>query len=236
MTEESNDGAGSAPHTDPACPACPAPRFAGQYTPELAARILGELETGRSLHSVCRDDGIPCYATVHGWVVRDVEAFAARYRRGARAIRYSTELGERILREIESGRSLHDVCHDEGMPSYSAARGWTAGLREFAARYHRARAIGNPRRGGEVLYTDAIAERVLTGLASGDTLHEICLDDVMPSESTVCKWVREDREGFAARYYAAREAGRGKAGRPTLYTPEIAERILSEVAAHLTCL
>jgi hypothetical protein len=36
---------------------------------------------------------------------------------------------------------------------------------EFAARYNRA--IGNPRRGRESIYTAEIAERILAGLAGG---------------------------------------------------------------------
>jgi transposase-like protein len=236
MTEEMKDE--TIPHDASITAASPMSRYARRYTPELAERILNEVLTGRALHRVCRDEGIPAYPTVYGWVLRDVEGFAARYarardiggRRGARAIQYSTELGERILREIESGRSLHDICRDDGMPNYSTALGWTARLREFAARYHRARAIGHPRHGGKVLYTDAIADRILAALASGRTLHDICLDDDMPSERTVYQWVSDDHAGFCARYYTARAAGRARMGRPTLYSPELADRILFELS------
>jgi hypothetical protein len=239
MTEEINDAAETTAH-DPAAstPASPANRNARRYTAELAERILNEVQSGRALLSVCRDDGIPNYHTVYGWVLRDVEGFAARYarardiggRRGARAIQYTTELADHIVREVESGRSLHDVCRDDGMPVYNTVLGWTARICEFAARYTRARAIGNPRHGGEMLYTAEIADRILAGLASGRTLHDICLDDDLPSERTVYQWVSDDREGFTARYYQARDAGRFKMGRPTLYTPELADRILYELS------
>jgi hypothetical protein len=52
----------------------------------------------------------------------------------------------------------------------------------------------------------------------------------MPSCRTVYLWVSEDREGFTARYYQAREAGRSRMRRATLYTPELAERILYELS------
>ena len=92
------------------------------------------MQGGRPLLSVCRDDGIPAYATVYGWVLRDVEGFAGRYarardiggRRGARAIHYTAELADHILREVERGRSLHDVCRDDGLPAYRTVLGWTA--------------------------------------------------------------------------------------------------------------
>src|SRR5258708_3867252 len=123
MTAETEDTAETMAH-DPSAsnPASPRSRYARRYTAELAERILNEVQSGRALLSVCRDDGIPAYATVYGWVLRDVEGFAGRYarardiggRRGARAIQYTTELADRILREVERGRSLHDVCRDDG--------------------------------------------------------------------------------------------------------------------------
>jgi hypothetical protein len=175
---------------------------------------------------------------VYGWVLRDVEGFAARYaracdaggRRGGGSIQYTSELADHIEGEIERGRSLREVCGDDGMPPHSTVHGWLGRIRDFAVRYRRACAIGNPRHGGNALYTDEIADRILTGLADGRTLHEICLDDDLPSKSTVYHWVSEDHEGFTARYYQARQTGRCKLGRPTLYTPELAERILFEVA------
>jgi transposase-like protein len=236
MTEEMKDA--TIPHDASITTASPRSRYARRYTPELAERILNEVLTGRALHRVCRDDGIPPYPTVYGWVLRDVEGFAGRYaracdgngRRGARAIQYSPELADRIVREIERGRSLHDVCRDNGLPAYRTVLGWTVRIREFGARYHRARAIGNPRHGGEDLYSEDLAELILAGLAAGRTLHDICLDDDMPSERTVYHWVSDNREGFCARYFRAREDGRFKMGRPTLYTPELADRILYELS------
>jgi transposase-like protein len=238
MTDQNEDAAETAGHAPSASTSSPTNRNARLYTAELAERILNEVQAGRALLSVCRDDGIPAYNTVYGWVLRDVEGFAARYarardiggRRGARAIRYTAELADHIVREVERGRSLHDICRDDGIPCYSTVLGWTARLREFAARYDRARAIGNPRHGGEPLYTSELADRILAALAGGRTLHDICLDDDMPSCRTVYHWVSEDHEGFTARYYQARDAGRCQMGRPTLYTPELAERILHEVS------
>ena len=86
------------------------------YTAELAERILREVEGGRSLHDVCRDDGIPGYSTVHTWVSRDYHGFAARHA-SAREIGYAgrdhgtiytEELAERVLQELSNGRALCD--------------------------------------------------------------------------------------------------------------------------------
>jgi transposase-like protein len=209
------------------------------YTAELAERILHEVEGGRSLHDVCRDHGVPAYSTVRGWVVRDHEGFAARYigareighpRRG-RAPLYTAEIAERVLRELADGRTLDDVCRDHGMPSYTTVRGWVIGDREgFAARYIGAREIGRPRCGRAPRYTAELAERILQALADGRTLRNVCLDDGMPAASTVQLWVSDDLEGFAARYRRAREAGRCSIRHATLYTAELAERILFELS------
>jgi hypothetical protein len=51
----------------------------------------------------------------------------------------------------------------------------------------------------------------------------------MPALNTVLKWVREDHDGFAARYRQACEIGNAPRGRPSRYTAELGERILREL-------
>jgi hypothetical protein len=81
------------------------------------------------------------------------------------------------------------------------------------------------------VYTPEIAERILRQLKTGRALRAVCRDQGMPRATTVQHWVSKDREGFAARYRAAREIGGYKlAGRPTLYTAAIAQRILDGVS------
>jgi hypothetical protein len=78
--------------------------------------------------------------------------------------------------------------------------------------------------GRSTLYTAEIAERILDGLANGRSLRAICEDEGI-SGPTVQGWVREDREGFAARFHLARQIG-GGSPRHFAYTPEIADKIL----------
>jgi hypothetical protein len=75
------------------------------------------------------------------------------------------------------------------------------------------------------LYTPELAERILQQLTRRRTTTEICSEPGMPSERTVRQWVEDDVEGFAARYHEARRIGAAPLGRPTIYTPELAERI-----------
>jgi len=56
-------------------------------------------------------------------------------------------------------------------------------------------------------YTQEVAERICEQLADGQTLRQVCKADDMPPESTVRRWVLDDREGFAAQYTQAREIG-----------------------------
>jgi hypothetical protein len=145
--------------------------------------------------------------------------------------RYTAEIAERILNEVQGGRSLHDVCQDDGIPGSSTVRGWVARNRDgFAVRYNRALEIGRPARNLSPVYTAEIAERILRELADGCTMEAVCRDEGMPAPSTVYLWVSEDREGFTERYFRAREDGRAKLRRATLYTDELAERILHELA------
>jgi hypothetical protein len=83
--------------------------------------------------------------------------------------------------------------------------------------------------GGHTVYTAEIADVVLSELTAGRTLYDICRDPGMPSERTVRLWVIVNREGFAARYGQARKISGVWLGRPSVYTAELAERILDEL-------
>jgi hypothetical protein len=144
------------------------------YTAELAERILRELLTGRSLRSVCKDDGIPSERTVRTWATEDREGFAALYRQarkiGERAIADRRhEIFNWILDQLRSGRTLRSICRRDGMPVVSTVLLWASKDR---ARYDLARELGydmmadhivdiadNVRR--EWIYTDASDKPVL---------------------------------------------------------------------------
>lgn len=50
-----------------------------------------------------------------------------------------TEIQEKLLAEIQTGRSLRQVCTDEGMPHFTTVLRWVAADGQFASRYARAR-------------------------------------------------------------------------------------------------
>jgi hypothetical protein len=129
------------------------------YTGEIADRILDQLAAGRTLIDVCDADGMPTPGTVRNWVTDDREGFRARYRKArdighakaGRSAPYTPELAVRILAELREGRSLRDVCRDDGMPTSGTVLDWEATDRDgFAARYQRARDIGYQIRGEEL--------------------------------------------------------------------------------------
>jgi hypothetical protein len=114
------------------------------YTAELAERILRQLLTGRSLRSVCKDDGIPSERTVRTWATEDREGFAALYREarkiGERAIADRRhKIFDWILGQLRSGRTLRSICRRHGMPVVSTVLLWA---RADRARYDLAREIG----------------------------------------------------------------------------------------------
>jgi hypothetical protein len=124
-----------------------------RYTAEIAERILGKLLTGRSLRDVCKDDGIPPESTVRTWVTENREGFAARYSHARKAGHQALadrqrEIVDRILGELASGRTLRDVCRDDGMPVPSTVLAWMA---EDRVRYDRARELGYQEMAEEIL-------------------------------------------------------------------------------------
>jgi uncharacterized protein (UPF0147 family) len=184
------------------------------YTAETAERILGELAAGRSLHDICRDDGMPHQDTVLNWVRQDREGFAARYRQARQSghgspgnVGYSPEIAHRFLGEVMGGRTLVEVCDDPDMPHHATINRWVVTDHEgFAARYRSARQVGRLSR-AKVAYTREIADQVLDELMSGRTLVDICADPEMPSATAVRQWLRDNLDGFTARYWEAREIG-----------------------------
>jgi hypothetical protein len=184
------------------------------YTAEIVDRILAELQTGRSLSDICGDDGMPHRDTVTKWITQNREGFAARYRQAREIAQsspcypgYTEETAERLLGDLMSGRTLVEVCADPGMPDHTTVNRWVATDRDgFAARYRRAREIGQLRN-ASVPYTPEIADRILDELMSGWPLHDVCNAPDMPAASSVRNWIKDNRDGFRARYWEAREIG-----------------------------
>jgi hypothetical protein len=179
------------------------------HTPEIADRILSELRAGRSVHDICRDDGMPCRDTVLEWVRQDRDGFAARYRQARETghgspgpVGYTTQIADQFLEELMGGRTLVKVCGDPGMPCTTTINKWVATDREgFAARYRAARQVGQLSQ-AEVPYTAEIADQILDALMSGQPLHDICAEPDMPSATSVQHWLKDK-----ARYWEAREVG-----------------------------
>jgi hypothetical protein len=80
---------------------------------------------------------------------RKLDAAAAgrrQYRlteRRGRPTAYSAEIAERILDGLSEGRTLLDICDDQGLPTSRTVYSWVSENREgFAAHYHQAREIG----------------------------------------------------------------------------------------------
>jgi hypothetical protein len=151
---------------------------------------------------------------------------------GGRPSHYTAEIAQRILDELAAGRPLDAVCHDDDMPPRSTVRQWVSDDREgFAARYREARkrAKTDVRPGHPPVYAADIAEHILQQLSAGRTLADICGDPGMPVPGTVWQWIVADRDGYAERYRRAREIGRARLGRRTLYTADLADWILNQL-------
>ncbi len=50
-----------------------------------------------------------------------------------------TEIQEKVVEAIQTGRSLRQVCQDEGMPDFRTVQRWIVSDGQFAVRYARAR-------------------------------------------------------------------------------------------------
>lgn len=117
------------------------------YSRELADWIIEQMKQGRALSVVCRDPGMPNENTVRAWAQANRDGFGARYRSVAlpsgHPTSYTDELAERICTELRTGRTLIDVCRDEGMPGEHTVLEWVQRNRGgFTEAYRLAREIG----------------------------------------------------------------------------------------------
>jgi hypothetical protein len=62
-------------------------------------------------------------------------------------------------------------------------------------------------RGRPTVYTPEVADAILLRLRMGETLLDICETEGMPCRGTIHIWVKDDHEGFAARFYRDRDIG-----------------------------
>ena len=67
------------------------------------------------------------------------------------------------------------------------------------------RAVMAGKSGRPTLYTPEVADTILEQVAAGRPLVKICRASKMPAYRTVREWIADDREGFRARYAAAKE-------------------------------
>jgi hypothetical protein len=184
------------------------------YDAGIAERVLAEVTRGRTLADACRDEGMPAPKTVRRWAAADRQGFAARLQRareagagGASRACYNRQIADRIIDGIAAGRSLTGTCRDVGLPHRATVACWIADDHDgFAARYRAARETGHCKP-SLVAYSPEIADRIISMLMRGEMMVDICQEPDMPHANTVLTWVKEDREGFAARYQRAREAG-----------------------------
>lgn len=92
------------------------------FSPELAELICSRLSEGESLRSVCRDEAMPCTATVFGWLAKD-KVFLEQYARAMEA--RTNAMAEEILEiaDDSSGDAVRDPeTGDERMDAEFVAR------------------------------------------------------------------------------------------------------------------
>lgn len=85
------------------------------YSPEMAARICEGLATGRSLRSVCREEGMPSLASIFLWISKYPE-FSEQY---AKAKQTGLEaLAEDLLEISDDGQNDWMANNDPENPGY----------------------------------------------------------------------------------------------------------------------
>lgn len=106
------------------------------YAEKLAAveAVCRRIETGLSLAEACRRPDAPAWSTMQWWLGRyrelralvDAAQAEAAEAYGARRAhhRWSPKVAAEVLRRMEDGRGLDEVCAERDMPAYSTVMRW----------------------------------------------------------------------------------------------------------------
>lgn len=121
-----------------------------------------------------------------------------------RTVVYSRRLADHICDLLRAGYSLGAICRDPRLPNMRTVEIWVTRDRDgFAARYRDAqRCIPVSH-----VYSPAVAEEFCARMSIGRLVTDVCRDADMPGTTAVRRWVRRDRDGFAAPYRIARRLG-----------------------------
>ena len=87
------------------------------YTPELAAEVCRRISEGESLRGVCRDESMPCTATVLKWA-RDIPEFAEQYAKAREAL--LEHWAEEITEIADDGSNDWMERHEKDNVGYAA--------------------------------------------------------------------------------------------------------------------
>jgi len=99
------------------------------------------------------------------------------------------EIQERVVAEIQTGRSLRQVCGDEGMPDFRTVQRWIVSDGQFAVKYARARMAQ-----ADVLFDrmEAVEEAVAAGTMDSHAAR-VVLDSMRWRASKLAPKVYGDR-------------------------------------------
>lgn len=117
-------------------------------------------------------------------------------------VTYSPILARRLVRRVADGESVAEVCADPDMPAAQTVSRWRRANPGFDRALSRAREMSDQWRrtspdGEDVGFprpatpeAEVIAREVVSRLAAGELMIQICADPLMPSRSTMYRWRR----------------------------------------------
>jgi hypothetical protein len=118
------------------------------YSAALFDAILKRMASGESLLKICADEGMPNRATVWRWIARHRDRAGryadAKHKNAVASDRiegYSDTIAEAICDQIMCGKTLHQICALDGMPSIGTLTRWLRQHKDFDALYARAKEI-----------------------------------------------------------------------------------------------
>jgi hypothetical protein len=202
----------------------------------LKAEVLELIERGALLKDVCARPAMPVVRTVLQWAAADPwfgPALTQAYAKGAyRRMAFDPAKAAAFVSRMAGGERIKSILADPATPSRRVYRHWLTLDPAFAETIHRiklAKIDARIQRGRDRFeaWDPAVADRILGKVGMGHKLQELLkTDPTLPCREVVRRWRREQPEFDSVLRYYIQAWRKHRPRRPSLYTPELADRIL----------
>ncbi|MES2340217.1 MAG: hypothetical protein V4597_00950 [Pseudomonadota bacterium] len=209
---------------------------------EMMVRVCAAVEKGWRLEQLGRRPDFPSRQTIYRWTLEDPVfaqqmKYAREWRYGMKVSAtagpvFDPERAEAFPMDVRRGHAVRDLVRRPEWPNRDRFNRWKSERPEFVAALAEAVALAarmRPRKWE--FYEEAIADKIIQRVASGETMAEIEAAKGLPGKVDIRRWKRL-RPDFAKALRLAQRGGQmRRSAKPSRLTPALFDHILTQMTS-----